>query len=114
MKSVRETRKVPRVRLELTEGEADFLLGLMGRIGGDPVNSPRKYQKRVMTALTKALGYSYDETDAFKLVSTLGGGNVLFDNYPEETDWDFLTSIIAKSVVPGWTEQLELPFGTGL
>ena len=78
--TITERRKVDRVQLTLTEGEADFILGLMGRIGGDPVASPRKYQQRVKDALEAALGYHYSETDSAKLVRE---GNIFFKDYPE-------------------------------
>lgn len=66
-------RNTPRnIRLDLTEGEADFLLGITAAcISGDPVNSPRKYAKRIAKALTKATGYNYAETDSYPLARGL-------------------------------------------
>lgn len=55
-----------KVILELSEGEADFILGVTGKIGGSPDRSPRKYSDRIRAALTGALGYDWHETDAFK------------------------------------------------
>lgn len=76
--------KQPPVRyvLELSEGEADFLLGLMGVIGGDTAKSPRKYALRIEGALSLAMGISCLSTDAVKLISDQGRpGSVYFANY---------------------------------
>src|ERR1700691_3324844 len=58
--------KEDRFVLTLTEGEADFLLGVLSRVGGVK-HSPRKYGDRVIKVLQAALGYGFLETDAFKL-----------------------------------------------
>jgi hypothetical protein len=71
--------KQPPVRyvLELSEGEADFILALTRYIGGDPANSPRKYSVRIQHALEDATGQSAADTDAAKLAS----GGIRFEDY---------------------------------
>jgi hypothetical protein len=63
--------------LELTEGEADFILASVYATGGDPDHSPRKYATRIMNTLEKTLGYGAGETDAYKL----GVGGMHFRSY---------------------------------
>jgi hypothetical protein len=59
-------RKTSRqVTLKLTEGEADLILGMTAQVGGHPTQSPRKYAERIRGALTEALGYGYEGTDAY-------------------------------------------------
>jgi hypothetical protein len=71
-----------RIVLELSEGEADFILGVTSVIGGDPQKSPRKYSEALHTALREALGYSAFSTDAHKLISAHGrAGSIYFKNY---------------------------------
>jgi hypothetical protein len=53
--------------VQLTEGEVDFVLGVLGNISGDPAKSPRKYGDRILAALTKAAGYAPEATDAAKV-----------------------------------------------
>jgi hypothetical protein len=60
-------KRVRRVILELTEGEADFLINVCGRIEGDSNDSPVKYAVRIRKALSKLVGYDWLETDAFQL-----------------------------------------------
>lgn len=67
-----------KVILELTEGEADFILGVTAKLGGDREKSPRKYSDRIQAALTDALGYDWSRTDAYKLSS---GGGIYFNSY---------------------------------
>ncbi len=55
------------IRLDLTEGEADFILGLLAGVGGDPQKSPRKYADRIISTLEKAAGYNYKDTDSYRL-----------------------------------------------
>lgn len=83
--TVREVRKVDRVQLTLTEGEADYLLSMCGFIGGDPEMSPRKYNERIEEALTNALGYRYEQTDAYQLIAkdNLAYHGLIFNDYPE-------------------------------
>lgn len=57
-----------KIVLELSEGEADFILGITHAIGGDPQKSPRKYAQALEEALTEALGYAVNGTDAYKLM----------------------------------------------
>ena len=59
--------KVDRIRLTLTEGEADFLQAVLARVGGSK-NSPRKYESRISKALADATGESSEQTDAAKLL----------------------------------------------
>lgn len=68
-----------KVILELSEGEADFILALTARIGGHPEHSPRKYSERICTALTVALGFAWDGTDAEKLMTS--SSRIYFNNY---------------------------------
>jgi hypothetical protein len=81
------SRNTPRnIRLDLTEGEADFLLGLVASVGGSETNSPRKYAKRILKALRRVTGYDYTETDSLALLH----GHVEFLDYgsPEATARD--------------------------
>jgi hypothetical protein len=66
--------------MSLTEGEADFLLALCARVGGDPAKSPRKYMERIYKALSGAVGYGHEGTDA----SPLAIGHVEFGDYGDE------------------------------
>lgn len=66
-RTISQPRKVKRVQLELTEGEADFLLATMASIAGHPRNSPRKYAERIRNALTAATGLDYSRADAYRL-----------------------------------------------
>lgn len=61
-------RNTPRhIVLTLTEGEADFILGVLGNVGGHPAKSPRKYADRIVKALHRVSGYHFTETDSFQL-----------------------------------------------
>lgn len=74
-------RKTTRnVTLKLTEGEADFILGVCALVSGHPTRSPRKYGVRIANALEDALGYDFEDADA----SQLALGNIAFRNYDEE------------------------------
>jgi hypothetical protein len=78
-------RKTTRtVTLKLTEGEGDFLLGLLALTGGHPSRSPNKYGVRITRALEGALGYDYAFTDSFELA--LGGIDFLPYDGPRVTD----------------------------
>lgn len=78
------TRKV---KLELTEGEADLVLALAAGVFGHPSQSPAKYARRVEKALTEALGYGPEETDAFHLsLGTVALFN--YDDHPEIEESD--------------------------
>jgi hypothetical protein len=82
---VRKTVKIPvkKIVLELTEGEADFLLALSAHVGGSDEDSPRKYMHRISRALVKATGHVFFETDAFPLADPSQPSGVLFANYPD-------------------------------
>lgn len=84
-----------RVTLKLTEGEADFVLGLTAMVSGSLTRSPRKYGERILVALTDALGYDYTETDAI----AFGLGDIEFREYDEEpvTDWDRIHYFLRKA-----------------
>lgn len=70
-------RQTPRyIDLRLTEGEADFLIGLTSMVSGSK-NSPRKYASRIYKALERATGYTYPETDSYSLAR----GSVDFMDY---------------------------------
>lgn len=73
-KVVHQTRRQKLVQLTLTEGEADFLLAVLARVGGHKTNSPRKYQVRIKDALQRATGITYKETDANQLAYGVGMG----------------------------------------
>jgi len=72
-----------KIVLELSEGEADFVLGLLDSIGGSPTNSPRKYAERINRALTEALGHGPQGTDAHKLIDPNAGrkNSIYFRDY---------------------------------
>jgi hypothetical protein len=74
----RQTTRV--VTLELGEGEAETILGILGYVSGDPSRSPRKYVERIADALTDALGYEFHETDFY--AHSLG--HIEVGNYDEE------------------------------
>lgn len=76
---VRQPKRVKRVQLTLTEGEADFLLALMAHVGGDQKKSPRKYAIRIREALSRALGIDYKGTDAYQLSE----GRIKFSDYAD-------------------------------
>jgi len=57
----------PKYVLELSEGEADFILGITASIGGSSTNSPRKYSDALRDALMDATGISAFDTDAYAL-----------------------------------------------
>lgn len=78
------TRKV---RVDLTEGEADLVLLLVATVFGHPSKSPAKYARRIENALAEALGYGYEETDAFHLsLGTVALFN--YDDHPEIEESD--------------------------
>lgn len=72
-----------KVILELTEGEADLIYFLTGRVTGSD-NSPRKYATRVFSALADALGIMSSQTDAAKLFMHGHGPFTHFIDYPAE------------------------------
>jgi hypothetical protein len=75
--------RTPRkVTLSLTEGEADLLLAVLAAVGGSQSKSPRKYARRITSALEGALGYDYESTDAYYLMI----GDIEFSNYGTEED----------------------------
>jgi hypothetical protein len=83
-----EDVEVRKINLELTEGDADFLLAVLNLIGGNAKNSPRKYGDRISAALKEATGLSADDTDAYELVAGNGSGSrgaIYFNDYPDPT-----------------------------
>jgi hypothetical protein len=66
-----------KVTLSLTEGEADLLLGVLAQVSGSTTKSPRKYARRISSALEGALGYGHTDTDSFGLSM----GNIEFSDY---------------------------------
>lgn len=72
------TEKRKRVKLVLSEGDADFLLAVLARIGGHRHKSPRKYAARIFRALQDATGLEYTLTDAWQL----SAGSIMFIDYP--------------------------------
>jgi hypothetical protein len=72
MKVLSARRQSPRkFKVELTEGEMDFILGVCGHVAGHETKSPRKYAERLIPKLEKALGYSLFETDFTSLARGL-------------------------------------------
>lgn len=95
VKSVR--KQTPNVfTVEVTEGEADFILGLLAYVGGHAKRSPRKYADRIRVALSKAVGYDYDETDAFRLIE--GAPFVNFSEYDGTTYDESLENAVGEYV----------------
>jgi len=78
--SIRRIERVPRIQLTLTEGEADFLQGILRRVGGDRRGSPRKYADRIAKALYGATRQGSKGTDAARLIS----GFVTFSPYESD------------------------------
>jgi hypothetical protein len=74
--------RVQRVQLTLTEGEVDFLLGLMPKVGGNRALSPRKYAERIYKVLHEVTGQSYKDTDSYRLA--VEGGRVNFAVYDSD------------------------------
>jgi hypothetical protein len=68
--------------VELTEGEVDFLIAVTSRVGGDPVDSPRKYSDRIRKGLTEASGVA--PPDASHLVEDNRRAGIFFRNYGGE------------------------------
>ena len=86
--------------VRLTEGEVDFILGVCGRIGGDPDSSPRKYARRLRKALSKVAGYDYNDTDAHALAGYNGNGEYItfrsYDGSPSAADEIGLTEDVQE------------------
>lgn len=76
---VRQPQRVRRIQLELTDGEADFLMAVLSRVDGHEKDSPRKYQRRISAALERATGHMFAYTDAYPLSS----GEIEFQSYPD-------------------------------
>ena len=74
------TKHVPAYQLTITEGEADFLLAVLARIGGHSSQSPRKYSNSIRRALTEATGYNYLDSDAYRLSEK--EKDLYFNEYP--------------------------------
>lgn len=83
-KPVRQPPK--KIVLELSEGEADFILAVCGRVTGSMSNSPRKYASRIYSELikVKVLGGVASTTDAYKLMSS--DSRVSFEDYPRHNE----------------------------
>lgn len=80
-KALSARKQTPRTfKLQITEGEADFLLGVLAAINGDPDKSPRKYAARLSRILSRMTGYDGLETDAV----ALSRGAIAFYNYGHE------------------------------
>lgn len=57
---------IEKVTLEINQSEAITLLAILARVGGCPLNSPRKYADSIYTALRDATNINHDklrETD---------------------------------------------------
>lgn len=77
-RTVSQRRNTPRtITVELTEGEADFLLGVTSIVGGDKSRSMRKYSDRLRRTLSRSLGYGPDDTDFVKY----GRGHVYMNRF---------------------------------
>lgn len=79
---IKQPQRVRRVCLMLTEGEADYLLAVTARTRGSAKDSPVKYARRIHAALTRAVGYDYQATDASHLIS----GFLKFTTYDKLKD----------------------------
>lgn len=94
------------IRLELTEGEADFLLGVLAQTGGHLTNSPWKYARRMADALEGAMGYDASETDAYKM----SVGHIEFTEYGSATRFGLANRLRGQlsplGEVPGRDEQI--------
>jgi hypothetical protein len=80
-----------KVILELSEGEADFILGLTVVIGGDVTKSPRKYADSIGRALTEALETSAFDTDSHKLISDRGRPGAVYFKCYDGTDAGYIS-----------------------
>jgi hypothetical protein len=81
-KIIRKVKRIesrPGISLELSEGDADLLLALLGTVHGDGKESPAKYGYRIKRALEGAMGIKATETDAWKLKT--GHPRVWFEKY---------------------------------
>lgn len=77
-RTVSQRRNSPRtITVEMTEGEADFVLGVTSIVGGDATRSMRKYADRLRRALSRSLGYGPDDTDFVKY----GRGHVYMNRF---------------------------------
>lgn len=82
------------VTLKLTEGEADLLLSMFSNVGGSTTRSPRKYADRMRNALTGALGYTYESTDAHALLKDKGKTGIFYNDYG--TDPEPMTATLSE------------------
>lgn len=83
-------KKTPRrFTVELTEGEADLILGLLATANATPSvkvgSSPFKYVKRLVPVFEKLLGQKADETDAF--INSVGVS--YFNEYGRGQNWTY-------------------------
>lgn len=85
-----------KVILELTEGEADLIYFLVGRVTGSSNNSPRKYADRIHHALSAALGYMSVQSDAYRLANN---AYQHFADYPADqaAKW---SRLVERYVIP--------------
>lgn len=74
------------INLTLTEGEADCLLAVLCKVGGDRKDSPRKYVDRISEALKQAVGHDFRHTDAYPLLGSIRG--LVFHNYGQPVNSD--------------------------
>lgn len=51
---------IEKVTLEINQTEAITLLAILARVGGSPINSPRKYADSIYTALRDATKMNHD------------------------------------------------------
>ena len=65
---VKRTERVPAIHLVLSEGEADFLLGVLSHVVPTDGKTPGKYANRLMDALEQATGQHWQDTDAGRLL----------------------------------------------
>jgi hypothetical protein len=82
-KSIVIQKRISGLQLDLSDGEADFLQAILSLVGGNPTDSPRKYQESISNALRKVTGQRHDETDAHKLIMRPQSSGIWFANYPD-------------------------------
>lgn len=91
-KVVNSQRRTPRtILVELTEGEADFILGVTSRVAGHETRSMAKYSTRLRKVLSKTLGYDCDETDFDKYAR----GFLYLNTYEPASSYDKMSDRIS-------------------
>lgn len=79
-RTVKVVTTLPGYQLELSEGDADFLLALLSRSHGHGKKSPNKYRNRILEALKAVTGMDPADTEA---VRHLDRGTVRWKHYDD-------------------------------